>query len=198
MGASSAMTPATSLSAIAPRMSVAFSAPYISRHVCASCRAAWGLCAPSRMMRPSSMRWNRPGHSTTCSALVMLCGVGRRPVEMTAANATAAFMRWWLPGSVIGQSAMGLLTKFTAQPRRAQVSRMTASASGVWGDEMTGTPGLMMPAFSPAISASVVPRYFVWSRPMGVMTLTAGVTILVASSRPPRPVSSTTQSAVCC
>ena len=54
----------------------------------------------------------------------------------------------------------------------------------------------MIPAFSPAISPSVPPRYSIWSSPMDVITHTAGFsTALVASSLPPSPVSRTAYSA---
>ena len=49
----------------------------------------------------------------------------------------------------------------------------------------------MIPAFSAAISAISVPRYSVWSTPMGVMTATGASTTLVASQRPPMPTSTT-------
>ena len=58
----------------------------------------------------------------------------------------------------------------------------------------TGTPGLTISAFSPAILARVLPRAFMWSKAMLVMTEAAGVTTLVASRRPPMPVSQTTMS----
>ena len=74
-------------------------------------------------------------------------------------------------------------------------SLMAAIASGNCGATTTGTPGLMMPALSAAISAIVSPRMAVWSRLTGVMTLTAGVTTLVASRRPPKPTSITLKSA---
>jgi len=51
----------------------------------------------------------------------------------------------------------------------------------------TGTPGLMIPAFSEAMAARVRPRYSVWSREIEVMTETKGKTTLVASNRPPCP-----------
>ena len=52
----------------------------------------------------------------------------------------------------------------------------------------------MMPAFSAAISAISVPRYSVWSIPIGVMTATGASTTLVASQRPPIPTSTTATS----
>ena len=52
----------------------------------------------------------------------------------------------------------------------------------------------MIPAFSAAISAISVPRYSVWSTPIGVMTATGASTTLVASHRPPMPTSTTATS----
>ena len=52
--------------------------------------------------------------------------------------------------------------------------------------------GLMIPAFSFAIWSMEWPSHFSWSKSIGVMTLTDDCTALVASSRPPMPVSSTT------
>ena len=49
----------------------------------------------------------------------------------------------------------------------------------------------MMPAFSPAIRVNVSPSTAVWSYDNEVMTETLGVTMLVASSRPPKPTSKT-------
>eukprot|EP00966_Prymnesium_polylepis_P065879 1528578-Prymnesium_polylepis.1 len=51
-----------------------------------------------------------------------------------------------------------------------------------------------MPAFSPAICATVLPSTFMWSRPIRVMPQTAGSQWLVQSHRPPRPVSRTAHS----
>ena len=59
----------------------------------------------------------------------------------------------------------------------------------------TGIPGLMIPAFSLAISSIVPPSTFTWSRLIGVITETSGVMIFVESSRPPRPTSITLISA---
>ena len=63
------------------------------------------------------------------------------------------------------------------------------------GAVTTVAPGLMMPALSRAMASTVSPRIFVWSRLMDVMTHTCGdSTVLVASSVPPIPTSSTCQS----
>ena len=57
------------------------------------------------------------------------------------------------------------------------------------------TPGLIMPAFSKAISSRESPRMSWWSRPIEVIAVQATLsTILVASSLPPRPHSNTTKS----
>ena len=56
-------------------------------------------------------------------------------------------------------------------------------------------PGLMMPAFSEAMAARELPSHCWWSMPMGVMRETTGVRALVASRRPPIPVSRTMDSA---
>ena len=58
-----------------------------------------------------------------------------------------------------------------------------------------GRPGLKMPAFSPAIDASVEPRYSMWSSPMDVTPATIGSSTFVESRRPPRPASITATSA---
>ncbi len=52
----------------------------------------------------------------------------------------------------------------------------------------------MMPAFSPAISATVSPSRWVWSTSMGVTTATSASATLVASHVPPRPTSTTATS----
>ena len=58
-------------------------------------------------------------------------------------------------------------------------------------DTNTGTPCFMIPAFSPAISSFVFPRYFVCSSSIGVIIQHSGVRTFVASSLPPIPVSKT-------
>ena len=84
--------------------------------------------------------------------------------------------------------------------RRARPSRPGArspsSASRGCGAITAGTPRLKMPAFSAAIFSSVSPRNSMWSIDTGVMTLASGRSMtLVASSRPPRPTSSSSMSA---
>ena len=55
-------------------------------------------------------------------------------------------------------------------------------------------PGLMMPAFSPAIASTVSPSHSVWSSPIGVITATWPSMTLVASQVPPMPTSTTATS----
>ena len=79
---------------------------------------------------------------------------------------------------------------------RVAVASITASASGSWRPTTQPMPCLRMPAFSPAISGRVSPRYCWWSMETGVMTVRRGrSTTLVASRRPPRPTSSRVKSA---
>ena len=52
----------------------------------------------------------------------------------------------------------------------------------------------MIAAFSSAISASVAPSTASWSRSMRASSVAAGTPTVVASSRPPRPTSSTATS----
>ena len=57
---------------------------------------------------------------------------------------------------------------------------------------------LRIPAFSPAISATVGPSICQWSRLIEVMTLARGVSqTFVASNLPPNPVSMTAMSVFC-
>ena len=62
----------------------------------------------------------------------------------------------------------------------------------------TGVFGFMIPAFSPAILASVLPRNCVWSRLMFVIIDNSGLIMLVQSSLPPNPTSTTAMSTFCC
>ena len=88
----------------------------------------------------------------------------------------------------------GVGTAISIAPRSWQMRAITFHASPPIGTPVThGTPGLMMPAFSAAISPKVSPKSSVWSSPMFVMTVISGCeTTFVASRRPPRPTSSTT------
>ena len=57
-----------------------------------------------------------------------------------------------------------------------------------------GAPGLKIPPFSLAIDSGDPPSHSVWSRLIGVIAVPAGRSTFVASSRPPRPVSTTATS----
>ena len=71
----------------------------------------------------------------------------------------------------------------------------SSSATRRFGSPITaGTPRLNIPAFSAAMSSSVAPRYSTWSIPILVTPATSGVITLVASRRPPSPVSITATS----
>ena len=59
---------------------------------------------------------------------------------------------------------------------------------------MAWAPGLMIPAFSPAISVIVLPSRWVWSMSIGVITATSASATLVASQVPPSPTSTTATS----
>ena len=59
---------------------------------------------------------------------------------------------------------------------------------------MACAPGLMMPAFSVAIWAMLLPSRWVWSKSIGVTTATPASATLVASQVPPRPTSTTATS----
>ena len=66
-----------------------------------------------------------------------------------------------------------------------------STRSGSVSPTTTALPGLMMPAFSRAMSASSGPANSVWSSPMLVITATWAFTTLVASQRPSMPTSMT-------
>ena len=84
--------------------------------------------------------------------------------------------------ALVPRSISGL---FSSSQRAANTLRTS------WGLITTGTPGLIMPAFSPAISGRVLPSVFIWSNPIDAMTDTMGVITLVESRLPPRPTSIT-------
>ena len=70
----------------------------------------------------------------------------------------------------------------------------TIRVSGVVSPITTGTPFLIIPAFSIAICSSDVPRNWVWSMPILVIIDRIGVMMLVQSRRPPSPTSITAMS----
>ncbi len=57
--------------------------------------------------------------------------------------------------------------------------------------QTAGLPGRKMPAFSRAMDSTSGPSQSVWSSPTETTTATSASTTLTASSRPPRPTSST-------
>ena len=81
--------------------------------------------------------------------------------------------------------------KSRGAPWRLAVSWKTGRVSSVVSPMTTGTLCLIIPAFSPAIFASVFPRNCVWSRLMFVMMDRMGLMMLVQSRRPPSPTSTT-------
>ena len=76
-------------------------------------------------------------------------------------------------------------------PSRRARRRTTARAAGRSRPVTSGTPLRRIPAFSAAMLPSVFPSHSRWSYPTVVMTDTAGRHALVASHRPPIPVSMT-------
>ena len=93
--------------------------------------------------------------------------------------------------SFVNISCFGILVRST--PIRAALSIIDC-----WlhvGPTTHGTPALITPAFSAAISSLVSPRTSWWSKPILVIDeiISSGLSmILVASSFPPRPHSNTT------
>ena len=84
-------------------------------------------------------------------------------------------------------------------PTRRAASSTTSIAEGSCGHDTTVEPSFTMPAFSWAISASVLPSRFVWSSAIDTIAATSGAAMtLVESSRPPSPTSSTTISQPTC
>ena len=81
-----------------------------------------------------------------------------------------------------------------AQPRRCRRLAEHGDELGSVSPITTAEPGLMMPAFSRAMSPSVGPANSLWSIPMLVITATWASTTLVASHRPSRPTSITATS----
>ncbi len=128
-----------------------------------------------------------------------------------------AFERWYVPCSAVSNAPKGdaftamavpfspphvmMSSQSCAKNRGAFISlarcsntlRTSPSASPT----TTGVPDLMIPAFSRAMSAGVFPSSWVWSRDMFVITHMSGERMLVLSSRPPRPVSTTDTSTLC-
>ena len=216
--------PSTSLSAADPKTTVTGRFGKCRARASTSRSMLARLWAPSMTVGGVPGTYSiRPGHTTRSSATRTPSG-DRHSTRIghcsAAARAVAALTAWCSP--ISGRKsppyvAAGVVT-LRATPSRpsrsagdhvyvtsrpttasgAPVSRqarsMTRAASSGCGCETTGTPGLMMPAFSAAIAASVSPSCSVWSRLMAVMTATSGARTFVASSRPPRPTSTTARS----
>ncbi len=73
----------------------------------------------------------------------------------------------------------------------------TGSVS-VWISPITtGVFDLIIPAFSKAISAKLLPKNCVWSNPIFVITDSIGEIIFVESRRPPKPTSIIAKSTFC-
>ena len=79
-------------------------------------------------------------------------------------------------------------------PTSAACARITSATSTCCSATTATLPGLMIPAFSTAISAGVSPRYLAWSTATGSTTATAASATLVASHEPPMPTSTTATS----
>ena len=88
------------------------------------------------------------------------------------------------------------VAKSVSRNRRAAAGSdaRTATSSGSVSPITTALFGLMIPAFSRAMSSSVGPANSLWSMPMFVTTATWASTMFVASQRPSSPTSATTTS----
>ena len=178
-----------------------------------STSAPAGLWAPSTITSgwwPSTS--NRPGIDT--AAKPSSTDLGRRGASKklsTAVSATAALSPWWRPCSgrnTSGYTSSGVRSVeqaaaegelvLDARRSRARATRRRAgcSARGRAAPARDRSrrarawrPGLTMPAFSRAMSASVGPAYSVWSSPTLVTTATWPSATFVASQRPSRPTS---------
>ena len=98
------------------------------------------------------------------------------------------------PASIVDVDVHVLRRLDTSAPRSAATRRTTASASSGSAPATTGMPGLMMPAFSNAIAASVDAEVLLVIEADVVMAPATGVMTFVASNRPPRPTSMTATS----
>ena len=155
----------------------------------------------------------RPGSRVAPTPAAKWAGVTGNPAARATSSrwaATARFARWCRPPagagsgphSPPGQATASVPSGFSRTPsgNRASISgapaarqaAATASAASPGPPPQTsGTPGLATPAFSRAIAAGVSPRIAVWSSEMFVTAQATGRQTFVASSRPPRPTSST-------
>ncbi len=161
-GPSAARNPATSLS----RESASTRAEGCSgcaSHQARSAPAPSGLWAPSHHSRGSAgQRSKRPGHRAALRPLAIAVAGMRTPRPTSVSSAATAVPRLsaGAPGtpprvSVPPGAAAGTTI---GAPRSAAMRRITATARGSCAPFTTGTPGLMMPAFSSAIRSMVSPR----------------------------------------
>ncbi len=135
---------------------------------------------------------SRPGQTTLASPA--RCAARGTPSAAVAATAHAALRRWCAPGSATGQGTSAPAWTTRAPTARA-ASSSTGTASGSPPVPMTATrPGFQIPAFSRAMAPRSWPSTSSWSSATPVTTATSASTTLVASSRPPRPTSSTVAS----
>ncbi len=158
IGARAAPMPATFFSRRTARMMVARSSPNCSRQVSARTRAPAGLCAPSMMVR-SSQRWKRAGHSIFARPRGNAFSGIRILPKRKAATARAALSRWCFPARLTVPYMYVSVTNSSGASQCDARARITFSAAASCLADTTGTRGLMIPAFSPAIASSVCPSH---------------------------------------
>ena len=139
----------------------------VEQHLAAIGQAPRVRAVPATNVREARRRWRRHGdrrrveqleHPHGDDGVVDLMRAGERE----RAIAVVAHRR---PQQNRCRSSAGCVGSTVGRPprrsaRRSRRSRaIAARASGGIGPTTTGTPGLMMPAFSRAISRSVEPRY---------------------------------------
>ncbi len=190
------VTAPTSLSRMIPNTSRRGRGTFSSMYGATAC-AACVLCNPSIQMDLSAnaMRSRRPRHrvfATPRSIDSRVMRVSRGCSSRAARTASATLRRWNCPGRGVSCSSS---TRMKRLPNFAARRRRTSTAIGSEFVVSTSAPRWITPAFSAATLRRVLPRYSVWSRPMGVMSAAIGRTMFVTSSRPPIPTSSTARSA---
>ena len=82
--------------------------------------------------------------------------------------------------------------------RSRHVAAIRSSISGAFWPRTTTVFGLIIPAFSYAISEIDFPSWASWSRAIVVIATPIGCVTFVASNRPPRPTSRTASSTSAC
>ena len=88
-------------------------------------------------------------------------------------------------------------SRATSAPTSAALRKSSTATSGSCCERTAKPASLIIPAFVEAISTRVLPKYSIWSRPIGVITLTSAFITLVASHSPPIPTSITPISMGC-